>query len=89
MDVDQPLRPTLLTKTVADLVCVDEDGFVLAGIGAAKCVNTAGVHVHRELHRARPDIKAACHAHSIHGWEVDWINGREGMVEFWERVGDN
>lgn len=52
--------------TKGDLVCVDEDGYVL-GTGAAKCVNTAGVHIHRELHRARPDIKAACHAHSIHG----------------------
>jgi hypothetical protein len=53
--------------TRGDLVCVDEEGYVLTGVGAAKCVNTAGVHIHRELHRARPDIKAACHAHSIHG----------------------
>jgi Class II Aldolase and Adducin N-terminal domain len=51
-----------------DLVCVDEEGFVLGGVGAQKPVNTAGVHIHRELHRARPDIKAACHAHSIHGF---------------------
>ena len=75
---------------MADLVCVDEEGFVVDGIGAAKCVNTAGVHIHRELHRARPDIKAACHAHSILGIvELDWVNGREGMVEFWEGVGDD
>lgn len=52
---------------VSDLVCVDGDGFVLGDVGAWKPVNTAGVHIHKELHRARPDIKAACHAHSIHG----------------------
>jgi ribulose-5-phosphate 4-epimerase/fuculose-1-phosphate aldolase len=50
-----------------DLVCVDEDGYVLDGVGARKPVNTAGVHIHKELHKARPDIKAACHAHSIYG----------------------
>ena len=48
---------------VSDLVCVDEEGFVLSEVGARRPVNTAGVHIHRELHRARPDIKAACHAH--------------------------
>lgn len=51
----------------SDLVCVDEDGYVIDGMGARKPVNTAGVHIHKELHKARPDIKAACHAHSIYG----------------------
>jgi len=51
----------------SDLVCVDEEGFVVEGLGARRPVNTAGVHIHRELHKARPDIKAACHAHSIYG----------------------
>jgi ribulose-5-phosphate 4-epimerase/fuculose-1-phosphate aldolase len=51
----------------SDLVCVDEEGFVVEGVGARKPVNTAGVHIHLQLHRARPDIQAACHAHSIYG----------------------
>jgi ribulose-5-phosphate 4-epimerase/fuculose-1-phosphate aldolase len=67
-----------------DLVCVDEEGFVVGGVGAQQPVNTAGVHIHWELHRARPDIKAACHAHSIHGFSR-WgggAKGREGLVCF-------
>jgi Class II Aldolase and Adducin N-terminal domain len=51
----------------SDLVCIDEEGYVVEDVGARKPVNTAGVHIHRELHKARPDIKAACHAHSIYG----------------------
>jgi hypothetical protein len=65
----------------SDLVCVDEDGYVVDGLGAGRPVNTAGVHIHKELHKARPDIKAACHAHSIFGktWstfgkELEMIN---------------
>jgi hypothetical protein len=72
---------------VSDLVCVDEEGFVLSEVGARRPVNTAGVHIHRELHRARPDIKAACHAHSIHGMRsmgLGRINCRQGVVCVWK-----
>jgi ribulose-5-phosphate 4-epimerase/fuculose-1-phosphate aldolase len=67
----------------SDLVCVDEDGYVIEGLGARKPVNTAGVHIHKELHKARPDIKAACHAHSIHGTRSMWrssLNRRQSLV---------
>lgn len=30
-------------------------------------INLAGFKIHSELHKARPDVWAACHAHSIHG----------------------
>jgi ribulose-5-phosphate 4-epimerase/fuculose-1-phosphate aldolase len=56
----------------SDLVCVNEEGYVIGG--ARLPVNTAGVHIHLQLHKARPDIKAACHAHSIHGILVKLCN---------------
>jgi ribulose-5-phosphate 4-epimerase/fuculose-1-phosphate aldolase len=73
----------------SDLVCVDDDGYVIDGIGAQKPVNTAGVHIHKELHKARPDIKAACHAHSIYGMlrHALWFDFRQDMVHFWKRTG--
>lgn len=48
-----------------DLVRVDEHGNVIGGNRAA--VNAAGFKIHSQLHKARSDINAACHAHSIHG----------------------
>lgn len=50
----------------SDLVLVDADGYVVEG-GNQAVVNTAGLMIHSEVHKARPDITAAAHAHSIHG----------------------
>ncbi|PSR75245.1 class II aldolase/adducin N-terminal [Coniella lustricola] len=51
---------------VSDLVLVDHGGRVVAG-GAQEPVNTAAFTIHAALHAARPDVHAACHAHSVHG----------------------
>lgn len=32
-----------------------------------KPVNRAGFVIHSEVHKARPDVVAACHAHSVYG----------------------
>jgi ribulose-5-phosphate 4-epimerase/fuculose-1-phosphate aldolase len=34
--------------------------------------NAAGFLIHSAVHRARPDVVAACHTHSVHGmaWSV-------------------
>ena len=53
-----------------DLVCIDEDGYVVEGVGNQCVVNSAGVHIHLGLHKARPDINAAVHTHSDNG--VAW-----------------
>lgn len=45
---------------------VNEDGHVQDG-GNQACVNAAGFFIHSELHKARPDVNAACHAHSPNG----------------------
>ena len=49
---------------VSDLILVDHDGVVRYG---NKPVNRAGFVIHSAVHEARPDVVAACHAHSVHG----------------------
>lgn len=55
---------------VSDMVHVAEDGTILnqyTAAGKKRSVNMAGFKIHSTLHRARPDIWAACHTHSIYG----------------------
>ena len=49
---------------VSDLILVDEDGNVVIG---DQPVNAAAFAIHSEIHKARPEIHAACHAHSTYG----------------------
>lgn len=49
-----------------DMVHVSEDGQVLAD-GNQHAINTAGFMIHSALHKARPDVDAACHTHSTYG----------------------
>lgn len=63
----------------SDMVHVNEAGQVIGGNKVA--VNAAGFMIHSAIHKARPDINAACHAHSVAGkaWSafgkpVDIIN---------------
>lgn len=48
------------------MVHVDEAGNILKD-GNQAAVNTAGFLIHSAIHKARPDVDAACHTHSIHG----------------------
>lgn len=50
----------------SDLVLVDPEGYVVEG-GNQAVVNTAGFIIHSAVHRARPDVHAACHVHSMYG----------------------
>lgn len=61
------------------MVRVNEDGERIDG--ANKAVNKAGFVIHAAIHRARPDIHAACHLHSPYGraWsnfgrKIDMLN---------------
>lgn len=49
---------------VSDLLLVNEHGEVIEGHGP---VNLAGFHIHSAVHRARPDVVASAHAHSLYG----------------------
>lgn len=50
----------------SDLVHVGADGSILPD-GNQAPINAAGYSIHLALLKARPDINAACHTHSIHG----------------------
>jgi ribulose-5-phosphate 4-epimerase/fuculose-1-phosphate aldolase len=49
---------------VSDLLLANEHGEVVEGDGV---VNWAGFHIHSAVHRARPDVVAAAHSHSVYG----------------------
>lgn len=49
----------------SDMVHIDEEGQVIGGNKTA--VNTAGFMIHSAIHKARPDVHAACHTHSPAG----------------------
>ena len=50
--------------TVSDLIRVDHEGTVVDG---DRPVNRAAFCIHSEVHKARPDVVAAAHAHSLYG----------------------
>lgn len=55
--------------SVSDLILVNEEGEVVIG---DEPINAAAFAIHSEIHKARPEVHAACHAHSVHGkaWSV-------------------
>ena len=59
-----PIGPWFGHIRVSDLVLVDHDGRILAGEGP---INQAGFAIHSAIHKARPDVVAAAHSHSLHG----------------------
>jgi len=49
---------------VSDLILVNENGDVIEG---DYDVNKAAFAIHSQVHAARPDVRAAAHAHSVYG----------------------
>ena len=49
----------------SDLILVNENGKPL--MPTKFKVNRAGFMIHAALHKARPDVNAACHTHSPYG----------------------
>lgn len=76
MSVRDPLNPETFwinpfglhfsSVKASDLVHVDVDGHILAD-GNQAPINLAGFKIHSEIHKARPDVNAACHAHTVYG----------------------
>ena len=64
-----PLSMHFSQISVSDLILVNEDGDVVIG---DQPINAAAFAIHSEIHKARPDVHAACHAHSVYGkaWSV-------------------
>lgn len=61
-----PLSTHFSQISVSDLVLVNDHGEVLPG-GAQSPINGPAFAIHSEIHKARPDLNAACHAHSVYG----------------------
>ncbi|KAI0012268.1 class II aldolase/adducin domain protein [Xylariaceae sp. FL0662B] len=59
-----PLSMHFSLIKVSDLILADEDGNVVEG---DEPMNSAAFAIHSEIHKARLDVHAACHAHSVHG----------------------
>ena len=49
---------------VSDLILVTESGDIVEG---DQPINAAAFAIHSAIHKARPDVHAACHAHSVYG----------------------
>jgi ribulose-5-phosphate 4-epimerase/fuculose-1-phosphate aldolase len=49
---------------VSDLILVNHDGEIVEGSGA---LNRAAFVLHSAIHKARPEVMAAAHAHSVYG----------------------
>ncbi|MFD5099922.1 class II aldolase/adducin family protein [Streptomyces albidochromogenes] len=59
-----PFGLAFADMTVSDLILVNGDGQVVEG---RRHVNQAAFLVHAQVHRARPDVVAVAHTHSVHG----------------------
>ncbi|KAF6230279.1 hypothetical protein HO133_004619 [Letharia lupina] len=51
----------------SDMILVNYHNGKIVGGNRSRPVNAAGVLIHAAIHKARPDVHAICHAHSIHG----------------------
>ncbi|KAJ5385746.1 hypothetical protein N7509_008287 [Penicillium cosmopolitanum] len=58
-------RPFGLMRA-SDMVLVNYDGKMVGG-NMSRPVNAAGFLIHSALHKARPNVNAACHTHSPYG----------------------
>ncbi|KAH8811895.1 class II aldolase/adducin N-terminal [Xylogone sp. PMI_703] len=58
--------------TAGDLICIEIATGKVVGGNKSRPVNRAGFFIHSEIHKARPDVHAVCHAHTIAGraWSV-------------------
>ncbi|WDK18211.1 class II Aldolase and Adducin domain-containing protein [Colletotrichum graminicola] len=58
--------PVKNTQRASDMTCVDLNGEVTGG-NTAGSINAAGFQIHSAVHRARPDVHAIRHTHSVCG----------------------
>jgi len=59
-----PLSTHFSQIRVSDLILVNEAGDIVEG---NEPINSAAFAIHSAIHQARPDVHAACHAHSTYG----------------------
>lgn len=59
-----PMGVSFKMIKISDLLLVDHEGTVVEGNGL---LNGAAFTIHGNIHKARPDVMAAAHAHSVFG----------------------
>lgn len=64
--MDESIRQTLLPYESLGSCARGRRGIRSRG-GNQAVVNAAGFFIHPEVHKARPDVIAAAHAHSVYG----------------------
>jgi len=60
-----PFGVSFRQMKMSDLILVNEEGKIIAG--KHKNLNGAAFAIHAAIHKARPDVIAAAHAHSLYG----------------------
>ena len=61
------------------MVLVDYDGKVVGG-NQSRPANAAGFLIHSAIHKARPDVNAACHCHGVAGKAWSAMGKRLDMI---------
>ena len=61
-----PLGKHYALLKASDMILVDYDGRAIGG-NMSRPANAAGFLIHSAVHKARPDVVAACHTHSPYG----------------------
>ena len=59
-----PMGKSFKQITVSDLILVDHKGDLVEGQGL---LNGAAFTIHSHIHKTRPEVVAAAHAHSVYG----------------------
>lgn len=59
-----PFGKNFKLMKVSDLILVNDEGVVVEG---NQMVNAAAFAIHSQIHKARPDVQAAAHTHSMYG----------------------
>ena len=62
-----PLGKHFGLMTAGDLICLDVNSGKVVGGNRSRTANSAGFFIHSEIHKARPDVHAVCHAHTNAG----------------------
>jgi ribulose-5-phosphate 4-epimerase/fuculose-1-phosphate aldolase len=62
-----PLGKHFGLMTAGDLICLDVNSGKVVGGNRSRTANSAGFFIHSEIHKARPDVHAICHAHTNAG----------------------
>ncbi|KAM7223177.1 meiotically up-regulated gene 14 protein [Rhypophila decipiens] len=63
----------------SDMILVNLRGQIVGG-NRSRPANTAGFLIHGAIHEARPDVHAACHAHSRYGRAFSALGKRLDMI---------